>query len=109
MAGTFQVIITPAAEQDLEGIIAYLIENESYDRAFTVHDEILEVIVGLQEMPTRHAPARDTYEFVGDYYRRAPAGKYKVIFHASEPDNEVFVVRIMHTKRGPEFVRKALL
>jgi len=67
MAGTFQVIITPAAEQDLEGIIAYLTENESYDRALTVRDEILEVIEGLQEMPTRHAPARDTYEFVGDY------------------------------------------
>ncbi|HMQ82173.1 MAG TPA: type II toxin-antitoxin system RelE/ParE family toxin [Saprospiraceae bacterium] len=109
MAGTFQVIITPSAQQDLEDIIDYLTEKESYDRALAVHDEIVEVIESLENMPDRHAPARDTYEFVGNYYRRAPAGKYKVIFHIEEPVNEVFVVRIMHIKRGPDFIRKALL
>jgi plasmid stabilization system protein ParE len=109
MAGTFQVIITPAAQKDLEDLIDYLTETASHDRALAVHNEIMEVIEGLENMPSRHAPARDTYEFVGDYYRRAPAGKYKVIFHIDEPVNEVFVVRIMHIKRGPEFVRKSLL
>jgi plasmid stabilization system protein ParE len=109
MAETFQVIITPAAQQDLEDIIDYLVEKESYDRALAVHNEIVEVIEGLGKMPSRHAPARDTYEFVGDYYRRAPAGKYKIIFHIEEPVLEVFVVRIMHIKRSPDFIRKTLL
>ena len=35
MAGTFQIIIAPAAQQDLEDIIKYLAEKESYDRAGT--------------------------------------------------------------------------
>jgi plasmid stabilization system protein ParE len=109
MADTFQVIITPAAQQDLEDIIDYLTEMESYDRALTVHDEIVDVIEGLEKMPSRHTPARETHEFVGSYYRRAPAGKYKVIFTIDEPVNEVFVIRIMHIKRGSSFVRKALL
>lgn len=109
MAGTFQVIITPAAQQDLKDIIDYLTEKESYDRALAVYNEIIEVIEGLEEMPGRHAPAQDTYEFVGDYYRRAPAGKYKIIFHIEEPVKEVFVVRIMHIKRGPDFALEALL
>lgn len=109
MAGTFQIIIAPAAQQDLEDIIEYLAEIESYDRAVTVHDEIIEVIEGLEKMPDRHAPARETYEVVGDYYRRATTGKYKAIFHIDETVKQVFVVRIMHIKRGPDFIRKALL
>jgi len=71
MAETFQIIITPAAQQDLEDIVDYVVKEESHNRALAVHSEIVEVIEGLREMPSRHAPARDTYEFVGDYYRRA--------------------------------------
>jgi plasmid stabilization system protein ParE len=109
MAGTFQVIVTPPAQQDLEDIIDYLTECESYDRALEVHDEILEAIEKLDEMPDRHAPLRETYELVGNYYRRALTGKYKVIFTVEEPANEVYVIHIVHIKRGPNFVTKKLL
>lgn len=109
MAGTFQVIVTPPAEQDLEDIIDYLTERESYDRALEVHDEILDTIEQLEEMPDRHAPLKETYEKVGNYYRRALAGKYKVIFTIEEPANEVYVIHIMHIKRGPDFVTNELL
>lgn len=109
MAGTFQVIVTPPATQDLEEIIDYLTECESYERALEVRDEILNAIDKLEEMPGRHAPLRETYELVGNYYRRVLTGKYKVIFTVEEPANEVYVIHIMHIKRGPNFVTDRLL
>ncbi|MEN0004094.1 MAG: type II toxin-antitoxin system RelE/ParE family toxin [Bacteroidota bacterium] len=109
MAGTFQVVITPAAQQDLEDIIDYLADTVSFDSILAVHDAIIEVIENLKVMPSKHAPVRETYEFVGDYYRRALAGNYKVIFHVDESTSEVFVIRIMHIKRGPSFVQGELL
>ena len=109
MAGTFQVTVTPPAQQDLEDIIDYLTETESYNRALKVRDEILDTIEKLEEMPGRHAPLQETYDLVGNYYRRALTGKYKVIFTVEEPINEVFVINIMHIRRGDNFVKDKLL
>ena len=109
MAGTYQVIVTPAARHDLAEILEYVAENQSDGRAAKVQDEILEVIDRLAEMPTAHAPVQETYELVGDAFRRIVADQYRIIFTVEESPQAVFVIRIMHIKHGPDFVVDALL
>jgi plasmid stabilization system protein ParE len=109
MAGTYQVVVTPAARQDFADILEYAAEQQSDQRAATVQDEILAAIDRLEEMPTAHAPVRETYELVGEAFRRIVADKYRIIFTVEEADRQVFVIRIIHIKRGPGFVREALL
>ncbi len=109
MAGTYRVIVTPAARQDLAEILEYVGELQSDGRASKVQDEILEAIDRLAEMPTAHAPVQETYELVGDVFRRIFADPYRIIFTVEESIQAVFVIRIMHIKRGPGFVVDALL
>ena len=109
MAGTYQVTITPAARQDFQELLDYIVENQSLERAEKVQDEVLNAITKLEEMPTAHAPVQETYELVGDTFRRILADKYRIIFTIEEANQDVFVIRILHIKRGPDFVVDALL
>ena len=44
MAGTYQVIITPSAEKDLEDILNFLLAESSHQRAVEMQRAILEAI-----------------------------------------------------------------
>lgn len=109
MAGTYQVIVTPAARQDLAEILDNVAERQSLTRAATVQNEILAAINRLEEMPAANAPVQETYELVGNAFRRIVADKYNIVFTIEEPSLEVFVIRIYHVKRGSDFVKDALL
>ena len=109
MAGTYQVIVTPAARQDLAEILDNVAERQSLTRAAKVQDEILSAIDRLEEMPAANAPVQETYELVGNAFRRILADKYAVVFTVEELNQKVFVIRIYHIKRGPDFVKEALL
>ena len=109
MAGTYQVIVTPAARQDLAEILENVAEWQSFTRATKVQDEILTAIDKLEKMPASNAPVQETYELVGNAFRRIVADKYNIVFTIEETNLEVFVIRIYHIKRGPDFVKDALL
>ncbi len=109
MAGPYQVIVTPAARQDLAEILEYVAENQSASRAQKVQEEIIAAIASLEEMPTAHAVVQETFEFVGDAFRRILADKYRIIFTVEELNLAVFIIRIIHIRRGPDFVTKALV
>lgn len=109
MAGTYQVIVTPAARQDLADILDNVAEKQSLTRAVKVQNEILDAIDRLEEMPTAHAPVQEIYELVGDTFRRILADKYRIVYTVEELNQEVFVIRIFHIKRGLDFVKDALL
>ena len=108
MAQSFEVIITSTAESDLEAIVEYATDTVSYDFALKLRDEIIAAIEGLEKMPERHAPLKETYEYVGDYYRRVLAGQHKVIFTIEQSAEIVFVIRIVHIKRSTEYIKDAL-
>ena len=108
MASTYQVTVAPAAGQDLAQILEYVAEHQSDSRAAKVQHELLEAMDRLREMPTAHAPVRETHELVGDTYRRILADQYRTIFTVEGLSREVFVIRIIHIKRGPDFVVDAL-
>lgn len=111
MAGNYQVVVTPQAQEDLDGILAYLIETESYTRAINVQRSIMDTIYSLEEMPTRHARVLEILDDLPADVdcRRVVAKGHRIIFTIEEAENQVLVVRIIHVKRGPEFVKDALL
>ncbi|OAV43953.1 type II toxin-antitoxin system RelE/ParE family toxin [Lewinella sp. 4G2] len=109
MAGTYTVTVTPSAIADLQEALNYIAENQSLTSANSIQDEILNAIERLEKMPESHPPVRETHDVVGTKYRRIIAGNYRIIYQVDELRPEVFVIRILHVKRGPDFVRGALL
>ncbi len=109
MAGTYTVVITEPAEKDLEKILEYITEKSSSQSATKMKAAILVAIVALAEMPERHGRVKEVAHRDDIVYRRVIVNKkYQVMYKIEETDQNVFVVRILHVKRGPAFVRKAL-
>ena len=109
MAATYTVTVTPSAIADLHNALDYIAEHRSQAIAEKVQDEILHAIESLERMPESHPPMRETHDVVGTKYRRIIAGNYRIIYQMDELSPIVFVIRILHVKRGPDFVRDALL
>ncbi len=110
MAGTYQVIITEPAQKDLENIINYIGEEKgSVQGAENVKTAILKAINTLAKMPDRHGRVKEVAHKEDIVYRRVIVDKkYRIMYKIEEVDDEVYVVRILHVKRGPNFVRNAL-
>jgi len=109
MASTYQVIITEPAEKDLEELLEYIIEKSSHQSATKVKRSILDAIGALAKMPERHAPVKEIQQGKNITYRRVIIKKtYRIMYHIEEIDKAVYVVRILHVKRGPNFVKNAL-
>ena len=53
MAGTYQVTITEPAAKDLEEILDYILESDSYQKAVEMRRAILDAINSLAEMPSK--------------------------------------------------------
>lgn len=109
MAGTFKVEITEPAEKDLENILEYIVSEHSYERAQKVLQKILDAIYRLEKMPMAKGLVREVVGLGQNEYRQIVAAKHRIMFTIEEPKKKVFVVRILHVKRGPDFVKDALL
>ena len=60
-------------------------------------------------MPDRHGRVKEVIHREDIIYRRVIVNKkYRVMYKIDETDHDVYVVRILHVKRGPNFVKKAL-
>ncbi len=111
MADTYQVIITKAAKRDIENILDYLLEEESYNVAVTTQHNVMETIYNLANMPSAHSPVQEVAMLTKEIiFRQVVAKKlYRIIYRIKEIKQDVVILRIMHVKRGPDFVKKALL
>lgn len=110
MAGTYRVTISTPAQKDLNEILLYLAwEKGSVQNAKKVRQTILDAVQGLSQMPQRHSLVKEVFDKSGIAYRRVIAGKsYRIIYYVDEEASEVFVVRILHVKRSPDFVRNVI-
>lgn len=110
MAGTYGITITTPAQKDLKEILLYLaLEKGSVQTAQKVRQAILDAIQGLSQMPQRHSLVREVFDKSGVAYRRVIAGKsYRIIYYIDEDASAVFVIRILHVKRSPDFVRNVI-
>jgi toxin ParE1/3/4 len=110
MAGAYQVTISTPAQKDLKEILLYLaLEKGSVQSAKKVRQTILDAVQGLSQMPQRHSLVKEVFDKSGIAYRRVIAGKsYRIIYYVDEEASEVFVVRILHVKRSPDFIRNVI-
>ena len=109
MAGTYTVTVTPAARDDFQELLEYAQEYRSLRGVDQLQGAILAAIARLEEMPAAHPPVLETYSVVGTKFRRIVVDNYKVIYEIDEQSSDIYVIRILHVKRGTDFVQEALL
>lgn len=108
MAVTFTVEITELAEQDLEDALEYIADNSSYESAKKALRKILDAIYKLEKMPSAYSRVQEIIGFGRHEYRQIIAAKHRIMFTVEEVNTTVYVVRIIHVKRDPDFVINAL-
>jgi plasmid stabilization system protein ParE len=110
MAGTYRVVVTQQAKNDINGLLDYLLENVSYGEAVAARRQIIEGIHQLTEMPEARSAVREMLELTGSIIFRQIVVKkaYRIIYRVREVGNSVVVIRVIHVKRGEGFVQDAL-
>lgn len=92
----FEVIMTPAAEQDLREIFTYIAtELFEPETAKKLCERISDEIIGLDRMPERHALYR-TEPWLSRGLRFMPVGNFIVFYIVKESEKTVHILRILY-------------
>lgn len=105
MASRYQVVITPDAQDGIQKIIDYLIEEYSVETAMRVNDAILETIEGLATFPERNDIAENISKR-GVKYRRIMSKSYRIIYTVDKDAIQVIVVDVDYGPRSQKRVIK---
>jgi plasmid stabilization system protein ParE len=110
MAQSYQVILTTAAKKDINNILDYLLEKASYNEAADARQKIIAAINGLTTMPEARSPVRETVKQNKPIIFRQVIAKevYRIIYRIENTKKNVVIIRVIHIKRGPGFVKKVL-
>ena len=111
MAGTYQVVVTNEAKQDINDILDYLLNEVSYQEAVDVRRQIIAAIHSLSERPEARSPVKELAELTKEIIFRQVVVKkaYRLVYRVREIPKNVVVIKVFHVKRGPGFVMGALL
>ncbi len=109
MAESYAIIISNLAEKDLKGIFNYLQENVGVQTAINIRQAFLEKIKDLKKMPSAHGLVLALREWPTKKYRRVIVKKsWQVIYEMDEEDKVVYVIRILHIRTGPDFIKELI-
>ncbi|KLU59356.1 plasmid stabilization system protein [Peptococcaceae bacterium CEB3] len=98
----YEIIITPAAESDLQEIFRYIAaELLEPQIAISLCDRIEREISKLETMPNRH-PSYKKEPWCARGLRYFPVGNFLVFYITREPDFTVHVLRVMYGGRNVE-------
>ena len=98
----YRVIIPPAAKESLRDIIDY-IKKDSPSAAIRVRKKLITKAKSLRELPERFSSEPFLMNKPGNY-RSVAQWHYKIIYKVL--DDEVLILRFMHTSRDPDIIRK---
>lgn len=100
-AGPFRVLLTEAAEQDLETIHDYIAEFDSLANANRVLDRLLEVANSLERFPERGGYPRELLALGIKEYRQTSFKPYRMIYRVMGKQVVVYLIadgrRDMHS------------
>lgn len=99
MAVQYKVVITPDAQQAIQEITDYLLENHSVETAIKVTDQIAKMIDSLKTFPEGHDKAENLNKR-GTIYRRLMAGSYRIIYAVNKDRIEVIIVDVHYGRRS---------
>jgi len=96
----YEIIITPAAENDLQEIFSYIAtELLEPQTAINLCDRIEQEILKLCAMPDRHAPyKKEPWFSIG--LRFFSVGNFLIFYITRESDCKVHVLRVMYGGRN---------
>ena len=96
---TYTVLISETAETDLQEIIRFIsLERREPLNARNLLSRIREAILDLEKMPYRHVLVRDE-RLASQGIRMLPVENHMVFYIASEANDSVSIVRILHSRR----------
>ena len=110
MAETYQIIVTKAAKKDINDILNYLQDKVSHQEAVGTRQAILSTIRKLEEMPDARSPVKESIKPNKPITLRQIVAKkvYRIIYRIEETAKNVVVVRVIHVKRGTDYVKKRI-
>ena len=92
----WQIALTEAAGQDLEGLVAFLAQK-SPRAAEVIGLEIVELILSLDRLPARGAIMRQRSNL-----RKLAHRHYLIIYRVNPSARQVEIVRIWDNRQNPE-------
>lgn len=110
MAQSYQVILTAIAKKDINTHLDYLLKKVSYREAVDTRQKIIDALHSLTSMPEARSPVHETVKPDQPIIFRQVVAKevYRIIYRIEESKKNVVIIRVIHAKRGPGFVKKAL-
>lgn len=93
----YEVIVSPAAEADLDAIADYLIEQGAAAAATRLLTVMLDRIATLDHMPMRGAVPKELEGASWRRFRQCNSGPYRIIYHVG--DARVTVVLVVDGRR----------
>jgi toxin ParE1/3/4 len=90
----YQVILSPTAENDLDGIVAY-VARDNAPAAERLGLELLDSALALAEFPRRGRPFRRSGRI-----RRIVHGNYLIVYRLNEAEKTAEILRFWHAARG---------
>jgi plasmid stabilization system protein ParE len=103
-AKKYELIWSNEAIDDLETINDYWVERESQFVADKVMSEILETQKKISKMPESHPLVQQLLHLPQEFRYFNTKRGYKLIFEVSI--DEIFILRIFHTKQNLEIIFK---
>jgi len=97
----YEIIITPAAENDLQEIFRYITELLEPQTAINLCDRIGKEILKLDTMSDRHPPYKKE-PWCSRGLRFLPVGNFLVFYITRMSDCTVHVLRVMYGGRNVE-------
>ena len=98
----YRVIIPETAKESLREIVEY-IKKDSPSAALKVRKKLIDTAKSLKELPERFSSEVYLMDKPGNY-RSVAQWHYKIIYKIL--DDEVLVLRFMHTSRDPGTIKK---
>lgn len=99
MGSTYQIVLSGAAQQNLQDIYNYLYDNVSYETAEYVKDGLEAAIAKLSQLPEANGLLRGHSSSI--VYRRTLKWSYRIIFTIEEEQLIVEVIRVDNQKMNP--------
>jgi len=98
----YYLIITEAAEADLDGIADYIsYELKEPNTALKQLNRIQETMTTLEELPERHSLVQDKY-LATKGIRKLPTDNYLIFYTINKSTNTVNIIRVLHGRRDWE-------
>jgi len=107
-AGTFEVMLTEGAAQDLEAIHAYIAEFDCVANANSVLDQLMKVVERLSKFPERGSYPKELVASGIKEYRQTAFKPYRVIYRVTGCHVIIYLIADGHRDMQSVLARRLL-